>query len=113
MEANTNFWIITDAVKKFYARHNALPLPGSVPDMKAQSVVYVRLQNIYKTKARQDMAEVRATVETHPRGHEIDSQEIETYCKNAAFIKLIRSNQSSSVDLKAIAGKRICYSVET
>lgn len=104
-EANSSFWIITDAVKKFYAQHRALPLPGSVPDMKAQSEVYVRLQNIYKTKARQDVAEVTKLVELHPQGSKIDVQEIETYCKNAAFIKLIRRSESSPDRLKTLAGK--------
>ena len=105
IEADTNFWIITNAVKEFYAQHKVLPLPGSVPDMKAQSEVYVRLQNIYKTKARQDVAEVRKMVEAHPRGRQIDLQEIESYCKNAAFIKLIRNTESNSVDLKALTSK--------
>jgi NEDD8-activating enzyme E1 regulatory subunit len=103
-EAESSFWIITNAVKQFYAQHKALPLPGSVPDMKAQSEVYVRLQSIYKAKARQDAAEVRRYVEAHSRGEEVDIQEIETYCKNAPFIKLIRSAQSKSENLKALVG---------
>lgn len=107
IEANSNFWIITEAVKKFYEQHKELPLPGSVPDMKAQSEVYVKLQNIYKAKARKDIAEVKKAVEAHPRGHEVDSQEIETYCKNAAFIKLVRSTESESIDIKALAGMYI------
>jgi amyloid beta precursor protein binding protein 1 len=101
-EENSSFWIITDAIKKFYVEHNALPLPGSVPDMKAQSDVYVRLQNIYKSKARKDLTEVVKTVRTHPRGNMIDIQEVEAYCRNAAFVKLIRSGP---VDLKALASK--------
>jgi NEDD8-activating enzyme E1 regulatory subunit len=73
--------------------------------MKAQSEVYVRLQNIYKAKSRQDVAKVKKLVELHPRGGEVDFQEIETYCKNAAFIKLIRGTESSSNNLRALAGK--------
>jgi NEDD8-activating enzyme E1 regulatory subunit len=96
---------MTDAIKKFYAQHNALPLPGSVPDMKAQSEVYVRLQNIYKTKARQDAAKVEKLVRLHPRGDKVPLGEIENYCKNAAFIKLIRSTESSSSKLRALAGR--------
>jgi NEDD8-activating enzyme E1 regulatory subunit len=76
--------------------------------MKAQSEVYVRLQNIYKAKARQDVAKVKKLVELHPQGGEVDFQEIETYCKNAAFIKLIRSTEPSSNNLKALAGKYTC-----
>jgi amyloid beta precursor protein binding protein 1 len=73
--------------------------------MKAQSEVYVRLQNIYKAKARQDVAEVKKLVELHPRGGEVDLQEIETYCKNAAFIKLIQSTEPNLDNLKTVAGK--------
>jgi amyloid beta precursor protein binding protein 1 len=103
-ESNLNFWIIADAIKKFYQKYNQLPLPGSVPDMKAQSSVYVELQNIYKTKARQDVAEVLETVRLHPRGKEIDITEVETFCKNAAFVKLIHGPDSSSAALRDIAG---------
>jgi NEDD8-activating enzyme E1 regulatory subunit len=103
----SSFWIIADAIKRFYEKHNALPLPGSVPDMKAQSTVYVQLQNIYKAKARQDAAEVLETVRCHPQGKDIDSAEVESFCKNAAFIKLIRGSESfepSPVNIKVLAG---------
>jgi NEDD8-activating enzyme E1 regulatory subunit len=73
--------------------------------MKAQSRVYVQLQNIYKTKARQDVAEVLEIVRSHPRGNEIDVAEVETFCKNAAFIKLIHGPNSSRTGLEAIAGR--------
>jgi amyloid beta precursor protein binding protein 1 len=103
---NSNFWVIVDAIKTFYARHNALPLPGSVPDMKAQSTVYVQLQNIYKGKARKDAAEVFRTVGAHPKGSEIDAAEVESFCKNAAFIKLIRGDLArGSTVLREIASK--------
>jgi len=85
-------------VKEFYAKHGELPLPGSVPDMKAKSTVYVQLQNIYKAKARQDVAEVLESVRQHPHGKDIDAAEVESFCKNAAFIKLIhKTNPLSEV----------------
>lgn len=84
--------------------HNELPLPGSVPDMKAQSSVYVELQNIYKSKARQDVAEVLETIRLHPRGNEIDVTEVETFCKNSAFVKLIHGPDSTPNSLQEIAG---------
>lgn len=105
VEANSSFWIITDAVKKFYAQNKVLPLPGSIPDMKAQSEVYIRLQNVYKAKARKDVAEVERLVKFHPQGCEVDVQEIEAYCKNAAFVKLIRRAEPTPNNLKALAGK--------
>jgi amyloid beta precursor protein binding protein 1 len=75
--------------------------------MKAQSSVYVQLQNLYKAKARKDVAEVLKTVQDHPRGQGIDVAEVETFCKNAAFIKLIHGASSSPTNIKAIAGKSI------
>lgn len=90
------FWIIASAIRQFYAIHGELPLPGAVPDMKAQSEDYIKLQNIYKTKAREDCAEVVETV----RGLEkslgrspkvvIDEKEVENFCKGAAHISLVR-----------------------
>ncbi|KUJ06929.1 uncharacterized protein LY89DRAFT_726066 [Mollisia scopiformis] len=102
-EAKSSFWIIASAVKKFYEKNKQLPLPGSVPDMKAQSTVYVRLQNIYKKKARQDVAEVLAAVRALPGGKDIDEGEVETFCKNAAFIKLIHGSEASPDNITTIA----------
>lgn len=103
-ETKSNFWVIIDAVKQFYAKHGELPLPGSVPDMKAKSTVYVQLQNIYKAKARQDVTEVLESVRQHPHGKDVDAAEVEAFCKNAAFIKLIHKTNSSS-ELAKIASK--------
>ena len=62
--------------------------------MKAKSADYVQLQNIYKAKARRDLAEVTAAVrlleKEIPRKSSIDDQEIEAFCKGAAFVKLIK-----------------------
>lgn len=89
-----HFWVIAHAISDFYKAHNALPLPGSIPDMKAQSADYIQLQNVYKTKAREDVAEVTATVRELAKQHshltQVDEKEIEAFCKNAAHIKLVR-----------------------
>lgn len=90
------FWYIANAIQQFYAKHNELPLPGAVPDMKANSETYVQLQNIYKAKARQDCAEVIETVRQleqqngRPSSLAIDEKEIENFCKGAAHISLVR-----------------------
>lgn len=92
-----NFWVIAFAVKSFYHSYSVLPLPGSLPDMKAQSADYVWLQNIYKSKARADAAEVEATVRAAEaqlgRATQITSKEIEIFCKNAAHIKVIKGRE--------------------
>lgn len=73
--------------------------------MKAQSNVYVRLQGIYKAKARQDVAEVLEMVRRIPGGEDVDSGEVELFCKNAAFVKLINSKATGDDRLATVVGK--------
>ena len=91
---SANFWIIANAIQKFRTfRNGMLPLPGALPDMKAQSSDYIQLQNIYKTKARSDLMEVTWTVrdseQTLGRKSSIEQVEIEAFCKGAQFVKMI------------------------
>lgn len=91
---SANFWIIANAIRNFHASHNGvLPLPGALPDMKAQSSDYIQLQNIYKAKARSDLAEVTKTIRNSEqevgRESSIEQAEIEAFCKGAQFVKLI------------------------
>lgn len=92
---SANFWIIANAIRKFHTQNNGLlPLPGALPDMKAQSSDYIKLQNIYKAKARSDIAKVTSTIrETEKnldRNPPIEDKEIEAFCKGAQYVKLIR-----------------------
>ncbi|RKF62917.1 NEDD8-activating enzyme E1 regulatory subunit [Erysiphe neolycopersici] len=102
-EAKSNFWIIADAVKQFYKKYSLLPLPGSLPDMKAESSVYVQLQNIYKKKARRDIAEIFDIILRHPYGKNVQMIEVESFCKNAAHIKLIHAFNDTMDNLKLVA----------
>ncbi|RMY42356.1 hypothetical protein D0865_12031 [Hortaea werneckii] len=106
-----SFWLIAHAVHTFYTEHNQLPLPGAVPDMKAQSADYIKLQNIYKQKARDDCAQVIATVrkleKTSGRSPEtaIEEKEIENFCKGAAHIHLVRGRPWQIAGLEENEGK--------
>lgn len=111
VEQKSTFWIIADAIKKFYEKHGCLPLPGNVPDMKAQSKVYIQLQNIYKTKARNDVAEVLDTVRRSTGGEEIDLSEVELFCKNAAFVKLVNMEGVGADHLPTVTSKHFTYQV--
>ncbi|KAK5131616.1 hypothetical protein LTR08_000803 [Meristemomyces frigidus] len=90
------FWLIANAVQHFYTEHKQLPLPGAVPDMKAQSADYIKLQNIYKSKAREDAAEVLAHVRKLEQSIDrspdlaVEDKEVENFCKGAAHIHLVR-----------------------
>lgn len=111
---SVDFWLIAHATHFFYTTHGVLPLPGSLPDMKAQSADYVSLQNLYKAKARRDVEEVTTTVrqletQLERRFPPIPDRDIEAFCKNAAHIKVVHGRQipqissnSDSITLKAI-----------
>ncbi|GAB7362686.1 hypothetical protein MBLNU230_g2995t1 [Neophaeotheca triangularis] len=113
-----SFWLIAHAIHSFYQTHGQLPLPGSVPDMKATSSDYITLQNIYKTKARTDAAEVlnivRQLEETTSRPAELQvhETEIENFCKQAAHIALVRGrpfqivSPSNSTDSGSVSKTR-------
>ncbi|OOQ88554.1 putative ubiquitin-like activating enzyme (UlaA) [Penicillium brasilianum] len=111
---STDFWVIASAISTFYNTHGVLPLPGSLPDMKAQSADYIALQDIYKSKARRDVEEVTATIrqlesQLGRSTMQILEREIEVFCKNAAHIKVVHgravpqiSSDSDLTTLKAI-----------
>ncbi|KAF8935701.1 hypothetical protein EDD21DRAFT_66374 [Dissophora ornata] len=94
-----NFWILARAVREFVNDRSKsgglLPLSGTIPDMKAQTDSYVTLQSIYKTKAKQDVQEVSNITESLLESlglapGSISLQEIESFCKYSAFLKVIR-----------------------
>lgn len=65
--------------------------------MKAKSADYIELQNIYKNKARKDVAEVTESVRLLEkkigRSVGVDTREIEAFCKSAGHIKLVRGRR--------------------
>lgn len=73
--------------------------------MKAQSSVYIKLQNIYKEKARQDVLQVLNAVRAVPGGEDVDPDAVELFCKNARFIKLINSSVENAVNLSQVVGE--------
>jgi NEDD8-activating enzyme E1 regulatory subunit len=95
---SANFWVIAHSIRQFYEKHGVLPLPGSVPDMKATSEGYIKLQNIYKSKARKDVAEVTDTVrsleKSLSRASPIDAAEIEAFCKNASHVRVLTNPEN-------------------
>lgn len=100
---SNNFWIIASAINGFYQKYKVLPLPGSLPDMKAQSADYIALQNIYKTKAKKDIEEVTGIVrriesQLGSRPSPVPEKDIEIFCKNAAHIKVVLGRNIPQLD---------------
>lgn len=65
--------------------------------MKAKSADYIQLQNVYKAKARKDVAEVMDRVMTLKQDigmtQEVPQKEVEAFCKSAGHIRLVRGRQ--------------------
>lgn len=71
------------------------PVAGTLPDMKADTESFVKLQTIYREKARQDVAHVRSRVSGLLSAlalplDRVPDQQIEAFCKNVQFIRAIR-----------------------
>ncbi|KAG0946605.1 hypothetical protein G6F57_002514 [Rhizopus arrhizus] len=95
--ANANspyFWILAKAVRDFVENEGQgqLPLSGKLPDMKADTMKYIGLQNVYRQKALFDLNAVKERVKILLKdGDQIISDEIvQTFCKNTGHIKVIQ-----------------------
>ena len=95
---SSNFWLLLRAVRTFTqhpSTFSLLPLSGALPDMKADTQRYVGLQTVYRTKARQDLALVESIlgellVSLGLSPELISKDEIETFVKHSAFLKVVR-----------------------
>jgi len=101
------FWLIMRALKRFVDQEGAarelegsiatLPLSGNLPDMHADTKSYIELQNIYREQAARDCAAVGAHVQAVLEGlgqasDMVSQQDISLVCKNAANLRVVRSN---------------------
>ena len=90
------FWLVCAAIGLFVRNEGKglLPVQGVIPDMKADTDSFVKLQTIYKNKAKQDIQHVRRHLDTLLEAaglsHEnISNETVERYCKNAATIQVV------------------------
>ncbi|KAJ2389695.1 hypothetical protein H4S02_002233 [Coemansia sp. RSA 2611] len=95
----SSFWLLANALRRYLGSEYAegkLPHSGAIPDMKADTQSYIKLQRIYKQKAEQDKAElVRCLCDVLqeaglPAEH-VSSDEVDMFCKNAGRLRLVRT----------------------
>ena len=96
-ESSSNFWLLANALKQFVENEGAgrLPLRGSLPDMTADSVRFVQLQNIYQAKARRDAEAVASHVSQACLGMgcgngKVSERDVKRFCRNAHFLRVVR-----------------------
>jgi amyloid beta precursor protein binding protein 1 len=95
-EDRSHFWTLCRGLKSFYELHNHLPLSGRIPDMKAQSQVYVDLQRIYKQKAARDADEVSKLIIDEDKCSLPQTTEVTLFCQNAFAIRVIPPSKPHS-----------------
>eukprot|EP01130_Rhizamoeba_saxonica_P017376 TRINITY_DN8408_c0_g1_i1.p1 TRINITY_DN8408_c0_g1~~TRINITY_DN8408_c0_g1_i1.p1 ORF type:complete len:550 (+),score=132.24 TRINITY_DN8408_c0_g1_i1:42-1652(+) len=91
------FWITVNAVSKFKNNegNGYLPLLGIVPDMTATSQLFIKLQEVYETKAQQDQNVVANYVRANlvslslPEDY-ISEEYIGQFCQNVFGLKVVR-----------------------
>jgi len=98
---NSVFWILVRALKEFVKDHGILPLRGNLPDMFSDSKRYIELQTIYKEKAEADAEIVVGHVQEILRDLQlandyVSMEQVKLFCKNAAFLKVIRGDYKSN-----------------
>ena len=90
--SNFNFWIMMKALNEFIARHDCLPLKGSIPDMNSGSEQYIRLQKLYKTKAKEDAQCLSKIIQDTFKCSTIPDSDIHLFCKNVRYLRIIRTS---------------------
>lgn len=96
---NSSFWLLVKALKVFLSQKSdgCLPVRGSLPDMTADTTNYVKLQQIYQTKAREDVETLYSCLTSvcNSLGKSMDSiseEQVKTFCRNLHCLKIIRTS---------------------
>lgn len=99
-----DFWIFVSALKEFISlpsSKNSLPVTGVLPDMISDTSGFVKMQQIYREKAKKDFEQFKEIMQTILKktksSFNISDQKIETFCKNSRNLKLIRGSPLSSI----------------
>jgi amyloid beta precursor protein binding protein 1 len=105
------FWFLINAIKLFTQNEGQglLPVRGEVPDMITNTNSYVKLVEIYQEQAKKDCEIIQNyfldLLKKHNRFSTMSNNEqaslhelVHIYCKNAAFLKVIRTTSIKNED---------------
>ncbi|ODQ79646.1 hypothetical protein BABINDRAFT_162022 [Babjeviella inositovora NRRL Y-12698] len=105
-ERNRIFWVLVSALRLFQKEAGTLPLSGVLPDMASDTASYVRLQDIYRAKARLDRLRfkkhVAAVLLSLEEGGEVSDEVAETFCKNARTLFVARSSNTDDLNTELV-----------
>lgn len=91
-DGRSDFWIVARAVSQFVRDCGKLPLAGTLPDMTASTDSYVKLQEIYGSRADGDCAAITAHVATIQKElgvtRPIPPEFVKRFCQNAQYCEV-------------------------
>uniref|UniRef100_A0A8C5NQ29 NEDD8 activating enzyme E1 subunit 1 n=1 Tax=Junco hyemalis TaxID=40217 RepID=A0A8C5NQ29_JUNHY len=98
-EQSSSFWILVRALKEFVANEGqgSLPVRGTIPDMIADSSKFIKLQNVYREKAKKDAAAVGShaakLLQSLGKAPEsISERELKLFCEYAWILFWVYAN---------------------
>jgi len=112
-QGKSSFWVMLAALKQFIEKYNCVPLRGTIPDMNCGSEQYIRLQNIYKNTAKQDVDKMLKLTQKVPKLANviISDKEVQLICKNARYLTVIRTSpihaELTGESLQKLAASRL------
>ncbi|CAE7323665.1 AXR1 [Symbiodinium natans] len=92
--SKSDFWIVARAVSQFVRDCGKLPLAGTLPDMTASTDMFIKLQEIYSSRADGDFAAITAHVATIQKELGVDGSTpgefVKRFCQNALNCEVFR-----------------------
>jgi amyloid beta precursor protein binding protein 1 len=92
------FFQLLKALKTFTERYSYLPLTSTLPDMKASTEEYVRLQKMYKERSEEEKQLVKAIMEEQGGSKGVDEALLDSFVKNTHRLKLIKGRKWGSLE---------------
>mmetsp|Transcript_96365 Transcript_96365/g.272862 ORF Transcript_96365/g.272862 Transcript_96365/m.272862 type:complete len:524 (+) Transcript_96365:183-1754(+) len=90
----SDFWIVARAVSAFVRDCGKLPLAGTMPDMTASTDMFIKLQEIYNSRADGDCAAINAHVAMIQKELGVTTaiapEYIKRFCQNAQHCEVFR-----------------------
>jgi len=89
--SSEDFWILSEALRRFIAKNGLLPVRSSIPDVTADTDNYLKLKRLFEKKAEQDREELNGFVKELLAGsnRNISEEDLKTFVENVFNLNFI------------------------
>lgn len=86
-----DFWILSEALRRFIAKNGLLPVRSSIPDVTADTDNYLKLKRIFEKKAEHDREELNGYIKELLAGsnRNISEEDLKTFVENIFNLNFI------------------------